>query len=208
MKGDSLALPMTLLKLGVGALFLLGLVLLFEGPTKIVSHDYTQPSYVHHHHHLCHVLTMSLTALAWWWVVLLILLARNRDAMQFRWAQRLFGLPVVLLSIVGAITGYYVYTTLESHDEVTYAGVMGVANGCLLLVLALMCFSLIQNPLREERHYAWNYLVVSFLFQAGLFCLFYFNNLTAGAVLSGVSTLFFAVGLYRAKLVLVREKIV
>ena len=92
--------------------------MIFEGPTKIISHDYTTPSYVHHHHHLCHVLTMSVAGLSWWWVLLLLLLVRNREAMQYVWCRRLFGVPVILLSIVGFVTGWYIYVTLENHDEV------------------------------------------------------------------------------------------
>ena len=85
---------------------------------------------------------------------------------------------------------------------------MGVANGCVLIVVALHMWSLVQNPLREERMYAWNHLAISLLFNAGLFCLFYFNNLPIASSLAGTSALLLLVGLYSAKLVLVREKIV
>lgn len=66
------------------SLALLGGVLLFEGPSKILAHDYLTPSYVHHHHHVCHVLTMTVAAATWWWVLVLVALARNRDALQFK----------------------------------------------------------------------------------------------------------------------------
>ena len=206
--GDRLGRSLWRLRAAVVCVFLLGLMLLLEGPTKIISHDYSQPSYVHHHHHLCHVLTMTLALSSWWYLILLVALFRQSQALNERWAQRLYGLPVLLLACVGGVTGFYVYTTLESHDEVTYAAVMGVANGSVLIVLSLNCWSLIQNPLRQERSYAWNHLVISAGFTLALFCLFYFNGLHIAAALLFFALAFFADGLYRTKLILVQEKVV
>ena len=106
MTGEQLGWPLRLLGGAAGTLLALGAVLVLEGPTHIVSHDYTQPSYVHHHHHLCHVLTMALALAAWWWIALLALLARWPASRQEPWARRLFGLPVLLLTAVGAVTGW------------------------------------------------------------------------------------------------------
>lgn len=95
--------------------------------------------------------------------------------------------------------------TIQSHDEVTYAGVMGVANGALLLVIALNCFSLSQNALREEKGYAWNYLALSWVFLAALAGLFSANAVWLAAALSGAATALLAAGLWRAKFTIVQK---
>lgn len=53
---------------------------------------------IHNHHHLCNIMTLLLTINSLWWLILLLLIARNNDAIQFNWAKRLLGLPVVLLA--------------------------------------------------------------------------------------------------------------
>lgn len=190
------------------ALVLLGLVMVFEAPLKIISHDYTAPSYVHHHHHLCHVLTMGVAVLTWWWFALLLLLFRNGEAMQHKWAQRSFGVPVIVLAVVGGVAGFYAYQTIDSHDEVTYASVMGVLDGALLVVIAFSASSIANNALIEERLYAWRYLLLSAAFNAALFALFYFNSVLPGAVLSGIAFCFYVIGLYKAHTLLQQQKVV
>ncbi len=78
------------------------------------------PSYHHHHHHLSHVLAINLGLVSLWWAVTLFLLARNREAMQQKWAHRLFGFPVLVLAVIGAVTAYYLYWTIDVHDEVCF----------------------------------------------------------------------------------------
>jgi uncharacterized integral membrane protein len=198
-----------LLRVGCALLLALGAVMLLEGPAKILSHDYEQPSYKHHHHHLCHVLTMALCVASVWWATLLVLLVRNREAMQHEWARRLFGLPVLVLAVVGCVAGYYVWVTIDSHDEVTYAAVLGVACGSVVCVLALVNFSLLI-PLREERTYAWNYLALSATFLGSLFAVLYYNDhhWHWALILTAASLLSFVAGLYMSKLVLAAQKIV
>ncbi len=206
---DKLGTSLIFLKASCALLLLLGVVMLLEGPTKILSHDYEQPSYAHHHHHLCHVLTVSLCVVSVWWAVLLVMLARNREAMLNAWAKRLFGAPVALLAMVGSATGYYVWVTIDNHDEVTYAAVLGVANGAVLCVLAAMCFSLLI-PLREERGYAWSYLAVSAVFLAALFASFYYNDhhWHWALVLCAASSVLLFLGLHLSNLALIAQKIV
>lgn len=101
--------------------------------------------------------------------------------------------------------GYYVYVTIDTHDEVTYAGVMSVAMGCLLLVQTLTCFSITQYPLREEKDYAWNLLAFSALFVTAFFGIFAYNDIRVPAVLSGTSAALLLFGLWRAKWTIVQK---
>ncbi len=97
------------------------------------------------------------------------------------------------------------WVTIQSHDEVTYAAVMGMANGSLLLVIALYCFSLSQHALREEKGYAWNYLALSWVFLSALTAVFAVNAVWLAAAISGAATALLAAGLWKAKFTIVQK---
>jgi len=148
---------------------------------------------------------MGIFVLVWWWASLIILLARNKEAMQEKWAQRLFGVPVLILGIIGTITGVYVYTTYTSHDEVTYAAIMSMANGSFLVVILGYCFTLVRYPLLLEKDYAWNLLALSMAFYFAFFLVFFINQLWIPTYLSGASLLPFAYGVYTCKFTIVQK---
>ena len=182
-----------------------GCVFLIEGPTKAISHDYTTPSYTHHHHHLCHVLTMALSCLVLWWAFCIFRMVRNKDVLSQKWGQRLFGVPVLVLAVVGTFTGYYMYSTYTSHDEITYASVMSLANGVFLIVLMMYCYTFVTHPVIEEKDYGWNYMLMSVVFYSAYFVIFFVNNLWPPAILAAAAILPLWYGIIGAKFIIAQK---
>jgi hypothetical protein len=112
---------------------------------------------------------------------------------------------IVVRSHFCFIIARYVWVTIDTHDEVTYAGIMGMANGCLLLVLVLYTFSIAQYPLREEKSYAWNYLALSWTFLIVLSVLYLANSVWFAGSLAAVATVMLGVGLWRTKFTIVQK---
>ncbi len=82
----------------------------------------------------------------------------NKHAISQAWAQRMLMYPNMLLAIVALVGTFALYQAVSTHSETSFAITMNLLDGTMILMISLMEYNIVKNPLSEGLKYGWEFL--------------------------------------------------